>query len=353
MKGMAMTIVETRAVITGGVDTHLEVNVAAALNAIGGLLGLESFATTPAGYAELTAWLASFGVVELVGVEGTGSYGAGLARHLEGVGVTVVEVNRPDRGSRRRDGKSDPLDAVSAARAAQSGRATASPKGRDGVVEAIRVVMVTKRSARRDRTATINQMRALVVTAPDAVRARFAHRTTLCLIETAVAQRPRGGDLVDYTTSVALRELGRRAVYLADEIDRLDTMLAPLVTARAPGLLAVAGVGVDTAALLLIAAGDHPERLASEAAWAHLCGVAPIPASSGKTTRHRLNPAGDRQANHALWRIVLVRMSHDPRTRAYVTRRSLEGKTKPEIMRCLKRYVARETYPLLAAAVAD
>jgi transposase len=352
MKGMAMTIVETR-VVTGGVDTHLDTHVAAALDNIGGLLGVESFPTTPAGYEQLSDWLVSFGTLGSVGIEGTGSYGAGLARHLHAAGVTVVEVNRADRAARRQQGKSDPLDAVSAARAALSGRATGFSKGRDGTVEAIRTLTVTKRSARRDRTATINQMRALVLTAPDVIRVRFAHHSTVSLITEAAAMCPRPGEVVDYTTRVALRELGRRAAYLAEEIERLDDLILPLLTTRAPALLAVGGVGPDCAAILLIAAGDHPERLRSEAAWAHLCGSAPIPASSGKTVRRRLNPAGDRQANHALWRIVLCRMSFDPRTRLYVERRLAEGKTKPEIIRCLKRYVAREVYPLLRLAVAD
>jgi transposase len=346
---MAMTIVETRAV-TGGVDTHLDVHVAAALDSIGGLLGVESFPTTASGYSELLGWLAGFGPVERVGIEGTGSYGAGLARHLHAAGVAVVEVNRSDRQARRQQGKSDPLDAVSAARAAQSGKATGTSKGRDGMVEAIRTLMVARRSARRHSTATINQIRALVSTAPDDLRARFAHHTTISLVKETAAMRPRSGDTVGYATRIALRELGRRAVYLADEIDRVDALIAPLLTARAPALLALPGVGPDTAAILLIAAGDHPDRLRSEAAWAHLCGSAPIPASSGKITRQRLNRAGDRQANHALWRIVLSRMSFEPRTRAYVERRTEEGLTKLEIIRCLKRYVAREVYPHLLPA---
>ena len=341
-----MTIVENRAV-TGGVDTHLDVHVAAALDGIGGLLGVESFPTTRAGYTELLSWLGTFGPVERVGIEGTGSYGAGLARHLQAAGVPVVEVNRSDRQARRQQGKSDPLDAVSAARAAQSGKATGSSKGRDGMVEAIRTLMVARRSARRHRTATINQMRALVSTAPDDLRARFAHHTTISLVNETAAMRPRAGDTVGFATRIALRELGRRADYLGAEIDRVDALIAPLLVARAPSLLALPGVGPDTAAILLIAAGDHPDRLRSEAAWAHLCGSAPIPASSGKITRRRLNPAGDRQANHALWRIVLSRMSFDPRTRDYVARRTDEGLTKLEIIRCLKRYVAREVYPHL------
>ncbi len=158
------------------------------------------------------------------------------------------------------------------------------------------------------------------------------------------ALRPRPGDVPGYATRIALRELGRRVQFLDAQLGRLDELIIPLVTARAPGLLSLHGVGPDTAALLLIAAGDHPERLRSEAAWAHLCAVAPIPASSGKTSRHRLNRGGNREANHALWRIVITRMSSHPATRAYADRRSKEGLSKKEIIRCLKRYVAREVY---------
>jgi transposase len=344
-----MTIVETR-VITGGVDTHADMHVAAALDPIGGLLGVEEFPVTAAGYTRLLGWLGGFGTVALVGVEGTGSYGAGLARHITAAGVRVVEAVRSDRQDRRRQGKSDPLDAVSAARAAQSGRACGAPKGRDGAVEAIRTLMVAKRSARSERTQTINQARSLILTGPDDLRTRFARHTAAALVAETAALRPRPGDVVGYATRIALRELGRRAEFLDGQLQRLDEQIVPLVTAHAPGLLALHGVGPDTAALLLIAAGDHPERLRSEAAWAHLCAAAPIPASSGKRTRHRLNPGGDRQANHALWRIVITRMSSHPPTRAYVERRTKEGMSKKEIIRCLKRYVAREACPRLRAA---
>jgi transposase len=343
-----MTIVETRA-ITGGVDTHADVHVAAALDPVGGLLGVQEFPATPAGYAQLLDWLGGFGTVGLVGIEGTGSYGAGLARHMTAAGIRVVEVDRSDRQDRRRQGKSDPLDAISAARAALSGRARGAPKGRDGCVEAIRALMVAKRTARSGRTQTINQARALVLTGPDDLRVRFAQHTTAKLVTGLAVLRPRPGEVVGYATRVALRELGRRAEFLDDQLARLDELIVPLVAARAPGLLRLHGIGPDTAALLLISAGDHPGRLRSEAAWAHLCGVAPIPASSGKTKRHRLNPGGDRQANHALWRIVITRMSSHPPTRAYVARRSKEGLSKVEIIRCLKRYVARQVYPHLRA----
>jgi len=345
-----MTIVEDRRVITGGVDTHAGTHVAAALDPIGGLLGVREFPVTPAGYARLLGWLGGFGAVALVGIEGTGSYGAGLARHVTAAGIRVVEVDRSDRQDRRRQGKSDPLDAVSAARAAQSGRARGTPKGGDGAVEAIRALTVARRSARSGRTQAVNQARALIVTGPDDLRARFAGHTTAALVSGLASLRPRPGGTVGYATRIALRELGRRAEFLDGQIGRLDELIVPLVTARAPGLLALHGVGPDTAALLLIAAGDHPERLRSEAAWAHLCAVAPIPASSGKVTRRRLNPGGDRHANHALWRIVITRMSSHAPTRAYVERRTAGGLSKKEIIRCLKRYVAREVYRHLRPA---
>jgi transposase len=339
------TMVEDARVITGGVDTHADMHVAAALDSVGGLLGVQEFPATAAGYASLLSWLRSFGTLAVAGVEGTGSYGAGLARHLAAAGVRVVEVDRPDRQDRARQGKSDPLDAVSAARAALSGRASGVPRGRDGAVEAIRALMVAKRSARQERIQAINQARALIMTGPEELRARLVRRSPAQLIEAIAALRPRPGDVPGYATRVALRELGRRGQFLDAQLGRLDELIGPLVTARAPGLLALHGVGTDTAAMLLVAAGDHPERLRSESSWAHLCGVAPIPASSGKTAgRYRLNRGGDRQANSALWRIVIVRMSSHPATRAYADRRSEEGLSKKEIIRCLKRYVAREVY---------
>src|SRR5580692_6181748 len=325
-------------------------HVAAALDSLGGLLGVREFPATAAGYADLLSWLGGFGDLALVGVEGTGSYGAGLARHLAAAGIRVVEVDRADRQDRHRQGKSDPLDAISAARAAQSGRAAGAPKGRDGAVEAIRALTVARRSARTERTQAINQARALIVTGPDDLRARFAGHTAAALVSELASLRPRPGGTVGYATRIALRELGRRAEFPDGQLARLDELIVPLVSARAPGLLALHGVGPDTAALLLIAAGDHPHRLRSEAAWAHLCAVAPIPASSGKRARHRLNPGGNREANHALWRIVITRMSSHAPTRAYAGRRTAEGLSKKEIIRCLKRYVAREVYRHLRAA---
>jgi transposase len=344
---MAMTIVEpvlARAV-TGGVDTHLDVHVAAALDDIGGLLGMDSFEASRAGNDKLLTWLRSFGPVVQVGVEGTGSYGASLARALRVEGVKVVEVDRPNRQTRRRTGKSDPADAVEAARAALSGRAQGAGKTRDGNVEAIRALLVAKRSARSTRIKSLNQIRHLGFTAPDELRDRLRGISRQQLGGVAATLRPRtGGDPVMSATKTAIRILGRRVLALDEELAAIDALLGPLVANTAPSLLEVHGVGVDTAATLLVAAGDNPQRLRSESAWAHLCGVAPIAASSGKVTRWRLNRGGDRQANGALWRIVITRMSSDPRTRAYVARRLEEGRSKPEIIRILKRYVAREVF---------
>ncbi|HEV2126412.1 MAG TPA: IS110 family transposase [Chloroflexota bacterium] len=330
--------------ITAGVDTHLDVHVAAALDPIGGLLGVESFATTPAGYRALLEWLRSFGEVTLAGVDGTGSYGAGLTRLLLSEGVAVVEVDRPNRQVRRRRGKSDPQDAISAARAALSGEADGLPKSRDGAVEAIRTLRLVRSSARKERTRALNQMRSLVSTAPDDLRGELRDLTIFRLVERAAGYRPTDRRSVVGATKFALRMLARRVRSLDAEIAQLDAELQPLVADTAPDLVAQIGVGTDSAGALLVAAGDNPQRLRSEASFAHLCAASPIDASSGKQQRHRVNTGGDRQANAALWRIVLVRLSHDPTTTAYLERRVKEGLTKREAIRCLKRYVARDLY---------
>jgi transposase len=342
---MTVTIVEAARGVTGGVDTHLDVHVAAALDPLGGLLGSRSFETSPAGFRELLGWLESFGAVSRVGVEGTGAYGAGLARFLRRAGVEVLEVDRPNRAVRRRGGKSDPLDAIEAARAVLSGRAQGQAKTRDGAVEAIRVLLVAKRSARQARGKAIMQMRHLGFTAPDQLRCQLKGLSVSGLVTegTKLGSGPPC-DPVTAATKASLCSLAERARTLESEIAALDDRIGPLVSATAPELLGLFGVGPDTAATLLVAAGDNPQRLRSEAAWAHLCGVAPIQASSGKVTRHRLDRGGNRHANAALFRIVLVRMAHDPNTRAYVERRTKEGRSKLEVIRILKRYVAREVY---------
>ena len=345
---MAMTIVENRSLITGGVDTHGSFHVAAAVDANGGMLGVETFPVGRKHYGELARWLQAFGAVDKVGVEGTGCYGAGLARHLRRLGLAVVEVDRPNRQVRNRKGKSDHIDAVAAARAALSGTATGLPKARNGKVEAIRVLTVARRSAVDERIQILNQMRNICFCADDEIRSRFEGLSPRALINETSTLRPRrGDDIVRYTTLIVLRELGRRAANLRDETTRLNQLPRPLVREVAPQLLEIHGVGLDTAAKLLVAAGDNPERLHSEAAWAHLCGVAPIPASSGKTVRHRLNRGGNRQANSAIYTVMLTRMRNHQPTRDYIARRSSEGKTMGEIARMLRRYIAREVFRAL------
>lgn len=333
--------------ITGGVDTHLDVHVAAALDERGALLGVESFETTAAGYRKLLAWFESFGTLELVGVEGTGSYGAGLTRHLLAHDVAVVEVDRPNRQRRRRTGKSDPADAISAARAAQGGDATGLAKTRDGNVEAMRVLRVARLSARRSRTQAINQIRSLVSTAPEELRSELRDLSIYRVLALASAYRHTGRTDVTTVTKLTLRTLARRALSLEEEVKEIDAILKSLVAQTAPELNAIDGVGTDVASALLVAAGDNPDRLKSEATFAKLCGVSPLDASSGKQERHRLNRSGDRQANSALWHIVFTRMVNDPRTRHYIERRMKDGRTKKEAVRCLKRYVAREVFAAL------
>ena len=335
--------------ITGGVDTHNDTHTAAALDPAGRLLGHRQFPTTPAGYAALPAWLRSFGEVVLVGIEGTGAYGAGLALHLRIAGIALVEVDRPDRATRRHVGKSDPVDAEAAARAAQSGRAAGSPKHRDGQVEALRVLRVARRCAVAQRADAQRRIKTLIITAPDALRATLRELADRDLIAHCASRRPDRAAAADPAIAcvIALRALARRHQQLTVEIDDLDTLIGPLVEAINPALCALLGVGADVAGQLLVTAGANPERLRSEAAFAMLCGVAPLPASSGRTLRHRINRGGDRQANAALYRIVLCRLRWDPRTHAYAERRTAQGLSKKEIIRCLKRYIAREVYTAL------
>lgn len=339
-------------VVTAGVDTHGRTHHAAVIDHLGRHLADKEFPATGKGYRQLLAWLFSHGAITAVGVEGTGAYGAELARVLRGEGLTVVEVDRPDRKTRRMKGKSDPIDAYAAATAVASGRATGTPKTRDGIVEAIRSLRVARRSAVKARTQAVNQAHQLVVTAPEHVRAPLRGLPVKKLADRCARLRP-GPDLTDPAHAVrfALRRLGKRIIALGEEIAELDVELKGLTSRAAPELLELKGVGSDVAGQLLATAGDNPDRLRSEAAFAHLCGAAPIPASSGRRDRHRLNRGGDRAANHALHTIVLCRMRHDERTRAYVERRTGQGLAKKDIMRCLKRHVAREVYRVLIRPV--
>ena len=335
--------------VTGGVDTHSDIHVAAALDHLGGVLATEQFKTTPAGYRKLLGWLRSYGPLHKVGVEGTGSYGAGLARHLAENDVEVIEVSRPNRQVRRRHGKTDIVDAIAAARAVLSGEATATPKSHDGPVEALRTLKVVQRSANKARTQALNQLRALVATAPAELRDRLRDLPAKQLVSTCAGFRVRSDDdSLPGILRLSLRELAQRVQHLDAQLDLVVRRLHRIAVAVAPELVALQGVGPDVASTLLVTAGDNPHRLAHERSFAALCGTSPIPASSGlRQNRHRLNRGGDRQANAALWRIALVRLSHDQATREYMARRTSEGKSKTEALRCLKRYIARQVFNAL------
>ncbi|MEV6234792.1 IS110 family transposase [Saccharopolyspora shandongensis] len=341
--------------VVGGVDTHRDTHHAAVFDETGRQLADAEFPVTPAGYQELLTWLCGFGHIIGMGVEGTASYGAGLTRFLVASGVRVWEVNRPDRSTRRRKGKSDPLDAAAAARAVLAGQATAIPKAQNGSVEAVRVLHTVRAGAVKARTAAINTLRGLLVTADDELRARLRGLSATRLAAACAGLAP--DDTADPATPgqavrMALRELGHRIQALTSEITRLGNQLKALTIRLAPATTALFGVGPDTAAQLLITCGDNPDRLHSEAALAALTGTSPLPASSGRTDRHRLNRGGDRQANKALHQIILVRMRHDQHTRDYVHKRTQQGLSKKDIMRCLKRYLVRKIYRTITTDLA-
>ena len=339
-------------VVIGGIDTHKDVHVAALTDNAGMLLGSAVFPTTQAGYRQLHAWLGRFGTLARVGVEGTGSYGAGICRQLSSAGIEVVEVNRPDRSQRRRRGKSDALDAAAAAEAARTGNRTAIPKSRDGQVEALRVLRLTRASAVKARTKALQQIDQLLVTGPERLRDQVRQLTRMKLIRRCAAWRPDSQQAADpvVATRIALQQLARRYLQLDEEISRSDALLEQMVTELAPQLIAVAGIGPETAGQILVTVGDNPDRVHSEAAFAMLCGVAPLPASSGKTQRHRLNRGGDRQANRAIHVIATTRKRCDPRTQAYINKKEAEHHTRREATRSLKRLIAREVYYLLHPA---
>lgn len=339
---------QAQVVVTGGVDTHKDVHVAAVIDERGKILDTAQFVATAKGYRLLLEWMLSFGELERIGVEGTGAYGAGLARHLGEEGIEVVEVNRPNRQMRRRRGKSDTVDAEAAARAALNGEASVSPKAGAGVVESIRVLRVAFTSARNSRTRVALQIRDLIITAPSQLREALGALSTTERVARCARFRICG-DLADPAegTKLALRTLARPYEALSEEMTELHEALDQLTAKANRALRGAKGVGVDVAAILLIAAGDNPDRLRNESAFAAMCGVSPVEASSGKIVRHRLNRSGNRQANHALWRMVTVRLNSDPASQDYLARRTAEGKTKREVIRCLKRHVAREVFRLI------
>ncbi|SOD97261.1 IS110 family transposase [Caenispirillum bisanense] len=335
--------------IVGGVDTHKDLHVAAVVDERDRLLGTASFATTRHGYRQMVAWMQSFGRLDRVGVESTGTYGAGLLRHLQSAGIEVLEVTAPDKADRRRRGKNDDFDAEAAAHAAFAGMRVVTPKRRDGMIEALRVLRACRRTAVAARRVALQLIGNTIISAPEELRDTLRKMTRMRLIRTLAAWRP---DLTDYRTPlsahrIALKSLARRYLELHDEVADLDVMIARIVNELAPDLVACNAIGHGTAAQLLITAGDNPERLASEASFAALCGVSPVPASSGKTNRHRLNRGGDRAANSALHIIAIGRLRTEERTKAYVARRLAEGHSKLEAIRCLKRYIAREVFSLI------
>ncbi|MET8117506.1 IS110 family transposase [Streptomyces prasinus] len=331
-----------------GVDTHKDIHAAAVITTLGAALDGRSFPATAEGYRQLVSWARSFGMLRRAGVECTGSYGAALTRHLRAEGIEVTEVNQPDKAARRRHGKTDAIDAEAAARAVLSGRATATAKTSDGPVEMLRLFKLAKGSATKSRTQAINQLKSVLVCADAELRESLAGLSNPKLFKQCAELEDSGLSGPAGAARHTLRLLARRIQNLTAEINDLNTRITEAIKASAPGLLDVHGVGPDGAAALLIAAGDNPERLDSEASFAALCGTSPVEASSGKTQRRRLNRGGDRQANAALFRIVLSRLRWEGRSQDYLRRRLTEGKTKREIIRCLKRYVAREIYRLIA-----
>jgi transposase len=336
--------------VVGGVDTHKDLHVAAVVDEHDRVLGNQCFATTRHGYKQMLAWMRSFGQLVRIGVEATGTYGAGLMRYMQSAGVEVLEVSTPDKHDRRKRGKNDDLDAQNAAHAAFTGKRTVTPKSRDGMIESLRVLKACRKTAVAARRVALQMIQNTIICAPDELREPLRKMTRMQLIRTLAAWRP---DLTDYRNVVSayrisLESLGRRYLELHDEIADLDTMIIAIIDELAPTLVARNSIGHGSAAQLLLTAGDNSERLHSESGFAALCGVSPVPASSGKITRHRLNRSGDRAANSALHIIAIGRLRTDPRTKAYMARRIAEGRSKLEVIRCLKRYIAREVFALIS-----
>jgi transposase len=341
--------------VFGGVDTHKNAHYAAVIDEHGRLLGHHEFPADQHGYETLLAWMRGHGTPAAIGVEGTGSFGARLAQALTHAGEQVVEVNRPNRAARRRDGKSDRLDAEQIARAVLNQTCTAVPKAKSGIVEVIRALRVTRSSAVKARTQAFNTLWGVMIGSPSELRDELVKLSKRTLVNRCLRLRPETDDLLSLRhdpdrlllagSKTALRDLARRWKVLDEEVKALSKQIHGLVTLAAPDLVQLHGVGVEIAGQFLVTAGDNAERIHSEAAFAKLCGAAPQPASSGRTTgRHRLSRGGDRAANSALYIVAIVRMRHHEATRAYVARRTAEGLSKRETIRCLKRYIAREIY---------
>jgi transposase len=342
-------IEESKHGVVGGVDTHKDLHVAAVVDERDRVLETRSFATTRQGYRQMLVWMSSFGNLRRIGIESTGSYGAGLMRYMLEAGIEVMEVTTPDKNDRRRRGKNDDLDAQNAAHAAFARKRTVTPRSRDGMVESLRVLTVCRKTAVAARRVALQMIQTTIVSAPDALRDLLRSMTRMQLVRTLAAWRP---DMTAYREveaayRISLKSLARRYLELHDEIADLDTMISAIVDDLAPQLVERNSIGYTGAAQLLLTAGDNPERLRSEASFAALCGVSPVPASSGKTIRHRLNRGGDRAANSALHIIAIGRLRTDPTTKAYVARRITEGHSKLDAIRILKRYIAREVFHII------
>jgi transposase len=334
--------------VIAGIDTHADTHHVAIITETGAHLADQEFLAVGSGYRKIIEFITGFGPVIGAGVEGTGSYGAELTRTLSKEGIQVLEVMRPNRQGRRLKGKSDPLDAYQAAESVLAGRATATPKARDGAVEALRVLRTERSSAMRARVAVMTQVQNLLISAPEPLRASYRSLGSAALMAVLEKTRPRGSlSEPANATALVLKRLAVRYRHLHQELALIDAELDAIITIHAPMLRDLHGVGTEVASQLLVTVGDNPERITTEAKFAALVGVAPVPASSGKTTRHRLSRGGDRQANKAIHHVALVRMRTDTRTRTYVARRRAEGKSTKETMRCLKRYIAREIYDQL------
>jgi transposase len=344
--------------VIGGVDTHKRAHFAAVIDGNGRLLGAREFTSDVRGQEDLLAWMRSHGTLQSIGVEGTGFYGASLTRFLVGEGQRVVEVNRPNHSARRADGKSDRLDAEQVARAVLAKTATSIPKAKSGPIEVIRILRVSRASAVKSRTQAFLSIHGLVIAAPPPLRDELVKLSKRTLVNRCLRLRPETEVLIELAGDCdrmllagvkrCLRDMARRWKALDEEVKSLSLHIKALVEQTAPELADLFGVGAEIAGQFLVTAGDNPERIHSEAAFAKLCGAAPQPASSGRTSgRHRLSRSGDRAANSALYMVAIVRLRHHAPTRAYVARRSAEGLSKREIIRCLKRYIAREVFSAL------
>lgn len=339
--------------LVAGVDTHSDTHTLAILTGVGTVVSTETFTADKRGYQDVITALADAGGVTLVGVEGTNSYGAGLTRALTRADYTVTEVLRPTRQVRRMHGKSDPIDAIAAARTVLAGDGLSTAKDTESPAESLRFLLTARAQLVQAMTALVSSIRSLLVTADEDLRASYRGLSTTKLIGRLTASRP-GTAITSPADAAAysLRMMARTYRDHQDRVDALDDGMHTLLNAHYPHLMAVYGAGTVSAAELAVTAGGNPARIRNEAAFASLCGACPIPASSGKTRRYRVNHGGDRRGNKALHRIALVRMRHEDRTRTYVERKLAEGKTKKEILRCLKRAIAREVYTALTCSQA-